>query len=346
MLEKDMDDQDILDIFPSYTISQLEKLKSKLICSSNTVPTSEAFAALEQKIEKMLEKNVDDEDILTSFPSYSKSKLDELKKKLNSPSNAVPTPEAKFLSETNGMSFYRLPSKKAFRSRDQVKTFVVLGETGSGKSTLIDSMANYVMKVGLNDPFRYKIVDETHIQPQKRASSSQTEKVAVYNIQGPSAKVSIIDTPGFGDTQGIDRDLSITKQIGNYFKNDIEKLDYILFVVKASDTRLTDRAKWVYFKMQEIFGRDMEPYILIMATFSDGGLCNCEKALNDAKVPFRQIFKFNNSAVFSPIFEVENQLELQLTRSFWNLGITSFDHFFQFVKASRPIRSLADKGGY
>lgn len=38
------------------------------------------------------------------------------------------------------------------------KTIMLVGATGSGKSTLVDGIVNYVLGVRFNDPFRFKLV--------------------------------------------------------------------------------------------------------------------------------------------------------------------------------------------
>lgn len=45
-------------------------------------------------------------------------------------------------------------------SREDEKTIMLVGEIGSGKSTLIDGIVNYVVGVNFDDPFRFTLVKE------------------------------------------------------------------------------------------------------------------------------------------------------------------------------------------
>lgn len=40
------------------------------------------------------------------------------------------------------------------------KTILLVGATGSGKSTLVDGIVNYIMGVNFDDPFRFTLVKE------------------------------------------------------------------------------------------------------------------------------------------------------------------------------------------
>ena len=39
------------------------------------------------------------------------------------------------------------------------KTIMLVGATGTGKSTLVDGIINYVMGVSFKDPYRFTLVD-------------------------------------------------------------------------------------------------------------------------------------------------------------------------------------------
>ena len=80
------------------------------------------------------------------------------------------------------------------------------------KTTLLNSFVNALLGVEMNDNFRFTIISENF---NKSQAFSQTTEVKYYNIRsiGNYPSVKIIDTPGYGDTRGIERDKEITDQI-------------------------------------------------------------------------------------------------------------------------------------
>ncbi|CAL8366305.1 unnamed protein product [Boreogadus saida] len=56
---------------------------------------------------------------------------------------------------------------------------MVLGETGAGKSTLVNGMINYILGVTWDSTFKLKLVDEGKAKSQ---AHSQTSEVTVYKL--------------------------------------------------------------------------------------------------------------------------------------------------------------------
>ncbi|XP_059914088.1 uncharacterized protein LOC132462545 isoform X3 [Gadus macrocephalus] len=186
------------------------------------------------------------------------------------------------------------------------RTIMVLGATGAGKSTMVNRMINYILGVTGDDTFRFKLVDEGTAKSQ---AHSQTSEVTVYKLNHREGfqidySLTIVDTPGFGDTRGIERDGLIMSQLENLFsaKSGISEIDAICFVAQASLARLTTTQKYVFDSVLRIFGKDVAENIRILVTFADNTKPLVLGAINEFGVPCPKTknglpihFKFNNS---------------------------------------------------
>ena len=96
----------------------------------------------------------------------------------------------------------------------------MLGATGSNKTTLINAMVNYMMGVEWDDDFRFKLIDES---ADKSQAHSQTDLVTTYDLYEMkdsrlNYSLTVVDTPGFGDTRGLEQDTNLMQQIQDYFQ--------------------------------------------------------------------------------------------------------------------------------
>ena len=101
----------------------------------------------------------------------------------------------------------------------ECKAILLMGATGSGKTTWINAMINYVLGVEWDDPFRFVLIEE-NLRGGSQAHS-QTQDVNVYDIHHQRGfrvpfSLTIVDTPGFGD---IARDEEIQSAIEKLFKD-------------------------------------------------------------------------------------------------------------------------------
>lgn len=219
------------------------------------------------------------------------------------------------------------------------RTIMVLGATGAGKSTLINGMINCILGVEWGDSYRFKLVDEGQLKSQ---AESQTSEVTVYKLNHQEGfqipfSLTIIDTPGFGDTRGIDRDRIIVEQLRSLFsaEHGVTEIDAVCFVAQASLARLTPTQKYVFDSVLSIFGKDVAENIRVLVTFCDGQRPPVLEAINAAGVPcpknngLPEHFKFNNSALFADNKSAnEADDDENFDQMFWNMGTKSMKRFF------------------
>ena len=113
-----------------------------------------------------------------------------------------PISTANYLYEKNSLKIYKYPSQN-FEIIDIIKckNIIVIGETGSGKTTLINSFINFLMNIKLTDDFRYVLIDEGQNQNQKESQTSNINSYYILPENKDFPPIKIIDTPGFGDTR-------------------------------------------------------------------------------------------------------------------------------------------------
>ena len=212
----------------------------------------------------------------------------------------------------------------------QHKVLMVVGATGAGKTTLINGMANYILGVQWDDDFRFKLIAEPNSQDQ---TVSQTSFITAYTFYKESGSplpytLTVIDTPGFGDTAGLTRDKQIVQQIKELFSitgdEGIDQLHGIGFVTQAPLARLTPTQRYVFDAILSVFGRDVAGNIFLMITFADGMPPPVVDAVKAAGVPYQEFFKFNNSAFFA-----KKSANNEFDKMFWKMGTNSFTEFFK-----------------
>ncbi|XP_039593962.1 uncharacterized protein LOC120516368 [Polypterus senegalus] len=223
------------------------------------------------------------------------------------------------------------------------KSIMVLGATGSGKSTLINGMVNYILGVQWGDDFRFKLI---HEETSRSQAESQTSAVSAYEMNYQDCfkvpySFTIVDTPGFGDTRGIDRDKQIIEQIRECFSSPqgVQHINAVCFVVQASQARLTHAQKYVFDSILSIFGKDIAKNILILITFADGQRPPVLDAIKESNIPFPKdnkgnplFFKFNNSALFANNDETDSSDCLMFDKMFWDMGAKSMEGFFEYLE--------------
>lgn len=190
------------------------------------------------------------------------------------------------------------------QSKSQRKVLLLVGATGSGKTTLINAMVNHIMRVEYHDHFRLKLIDDPEDISQ---THSVTKDISSYTIHHESGfaipfTLTIIDTPGFGDTAGVERDKVIVQLIKEFFsiEGGINHLNGVGFVCQAGSPRLTSTQRYIINSIFALFGNDVKDNIFLLCTFCDDAEPSVIKAVKEAvRLPVEKYYKFNNSALYA-----------------------------------------------
>ena len=219
----------------------------------------------------------------------------------------------------------------------QNKVLMLVGATGAGKSTLINGMINFIFGVKWENDFRFKLIHDEISQSQ---AHSQTQSMTAYTFHWQKGSpidytLTVLDTPGFGDTRGIERDREITELIREFFslqgKQGLDVLDGIGFVTQAPLARLTPTQKYISSSILSIFGKDIKDNIFMLITFADGADPPVMQAIKEAQIPYAEFFRFNNSALYARFTDSE------FSKMFWEIGHSSFSKFFQYLLKAKPV---------
>ncbi|XP_073692593.1 uncharacterized protein [Garra rufa] len=205
--------------------------------------------------------------------------------------------DRKVLDENGNVRKWTYGKKDASKTN---KVILLVGETGVGKTTLINTMVNHLMGVKFEDEIWYEITEEA----TRDQSESQTSEITMYEVFSVKSPISltIIDTPGYGDTRGLDTDLEVALATLIQSKDGVCEVDAVCFVIQAAKNRLSDRQHYIISSILSLFGKDIVDNIVFLITHSDGlPPINVISPINKVKIPCRRDksgrpvhFLFNN----------------------------------------------------
>lgn len=273
--------------------------------------------------------------------------------------------------------------KSKFTIKQDYK-IVYLGETGAGKSTLINMTMCLLHGLEYIDPRKIAIpqnskiefekgqlhkfkmdcnIDEfkgNHSEQHGEESQSQTNITSIYKIKDDETghTLTIVDTPGLGDTRGEMQDQENIKQIVHAIVC-LGGVNAICLVHNATKSRLQASTEISLIRLKEMFPKECLPNMIICLTNSPKTTpSNCIDSLVKLGFSPEKIIKFENSCLV-PHSEVmigckkyikddddadEYAEESRVVkRQYWKNNLKSLESLLEMVRTSKPLGPEAVK---
>ena len=133
----------------------------------------------------------------------------------------------------------------------------------------------------------------------------------------------------------------IVKKIEKAFKNDLQTIDAVFFVLKASQSRLTAMQTYVFNSMLRVFGKDIAKNLFLLITFCDGDDPPVYASVKAYNLPYEGAFELNNSAFFTGFQEYfENNEVKHLEAEKDCLNALSDDELKQWLSSHREPKQM------
>uniref|UniRef100_A0A671K5W8 AIG1-type G domain-containing protein n=2 Tax=Sinocyclocheilus anshuiensis TaxID=1608454 RepID=A0A671K5W8_9TELE len=202
-------------------------------------------------------------------------------------------------------------------------------------------MINYMLGVKREDKVWFEITDDQSDQTQVH---SQTSSITVYGfyLQESPIHLTIIDTPGYGNTHGVELDKEITMSLHRLSKSaeGFHEIHAVCLVIKSTHNRLSDRQQYIFDAVQSLFGRDIAENIVLLFTHSSGAPpknaltavkeAKIKCAVNDKNQPV--FFLFDNQQSDNADDEEYEMIHEQS----WDRSFCGMEQFFEFLNTIKP----------
>lgn len=195
---------------------------------------------------------------------------------------------------------------------------LILGETGVGKSTFINSFINYLLYQSLDEAmkapeleyaipcsfsyeelvgdkferYNVEVGKESEVERQSKGGVSATQSSVTYELNFNGQTIRLIDTPGIGDTRGLDQDHRNVKDILQTLES-VNQLNAVLFLMKPNAARLTPTFDFCLTELMSHLHKDTKRNIV----FGFTNARSTNYTLGDTSAPLEALLAKHNTNI-------------------------------------------------
>ena len=227
------------------------------------------------------------------------------------------------------------------------KTIILLlGETGAGKSTFLNYLANHFLDGSLTKQSKYsnvKTVVPNAVIPQVTnqiadyaensiydKTKSQTAKPVLFPFKDKDqSDFFVIDTPGFGDTDKTKDETNMQSIMDEASKQPF--ISAIVLLINGTISRQTTSLKYVLESIKGSVPDSLLENIIIVFTNCNETGCNFQLSMLDGIVSTR-IFYTQNNAFSNDLTNADDRLWRQLANE-WENSMETIETFVDACKS-------------
>lgn len=283
-----------------------------------------------------------------SGSSKKKRKAEEATKKALSSKQIPPPPASPPVSKspiaTKPQMMPSLPDGP--QPLGPVRTVILLGETGSGKSTFVNYLANFflqgdlrALKVVIPNKI-YRNPTETGYANHSEAnlddtSISQTRKCSFYSFSKGAVTYRFIDTPGLSDTSNSAEHCVDDESINTILlaASEAGELHAIVLIINGTIARLTVNMRNALKRISSNYPDVLLNNMLVVYTNTSSS----GKSFDDQSLTHqpKQTFVMNNSA-FSSLYTEWNEDDVETQELFWKGSMKKIGELIALIDKLAP----------
>ena len=149
---------------------------------------------------------------------------------------------------------------------------LLIGETGSGKTSFLNLLCNSKLFEELGTNFDAEKLDQIGKYNDlmiensiERAMASKTSEAKHYDTVVCRMRMAVFDTPGFGDSRGLEQDKVNVKKIINALRNQ-DYINCVCLIINGRQSRMTASLKYVLSEISSVMPREIFNNIIVVFT--------------------------------------------------------------------------------